>query len=78
MDTQNKGAPQIILQCTLQRVKKVPNTRVIPNQCRSTGVGIPRMNVEITGLGTKIFEIPGIVTEGNPFRGHDSLRTGSQ
>ena len=42
-----------------QRVKKIPNTRVIPNQCRSTGVGIPRMNVEITGLGTKMFELPG-------------------
>ena len=54
----------------MQRVKKVPNTRVIPNQCRSTGVGIPRMNVEITGLGTKMFEKLGDC--------HDSVRTVSQ
>ena len=42
---------------------------VIPNQSQ-TGVGIPRLNVETTGLGAKMFENPGDC--------HGSVRTASQ
>ena len=35
-----------------------------------TGVGIPRIGVEVTGLGTKMFENPGDC--------HGSVRTASQ
>ena len=53
-----------------QRVKKAPNIRCHSEPVRLSGVGIPRIEVKATGLGSKMFENSGDC--------HGSVRTASQ
>ena len=58
------------MRAAAQRVKKAPNIRCHSEPVRLSGVGIPRIEVKATGLGSKMFENSGDC--------HGSVRTASQ